>query len=175
MVAQNLTRQPSFFGCDADDGTPLLLYLPNSPWTGYSNFSFEKESFTDHELDLTMDNAFQLVTFGNGTIDEEWPACLACAVIRGSLRRMDIDVPEQCNKCFERHCWDGTVSSTEATANDFDLRPMLNSSLTFDEWNTTIWSATSSADEDFASSLTYGKGLCLAIAMALGTALLNIL
>jgi lysophospholipase len=121
-----------------------------------------------------MNNAFQLVTFGNGTIDKEWPACLACAAIRGSLRRLEMDIPEQCSKCFERHCWDGTVSSTEATADDFDLRPMLNSSLTFDEWNTTIWSATS-ANEDFAPSLIYGKGLFMAIAIALGTALLNIL
>ncbi|KAH6887029.1 acyl transferase/acyl hydrolase/lysophospholipase [Thelonectria olida] len=137
MVTLNLTRQPTFFGCDAAEGTPLVLYLPNSPWSGYTNFSYMKTSFTNNELDLTLENAFQLATYGNGTVDENWPACLACAAIKGSLKRVEIDMPRQCKECFEKHCWGGKESTEKATAADFDLSLRLNPSLTYQEWNGT--------------------------------------
>ncbi|UNI16366.1 Lysophospholipase [Purpureocillium takamizusanense] len=72
MITRNFTSQPTFFGCNAttEDG-PLVLYLPNSPWTSFSNFSYQKSSFTDQQLDATIDNAFQLATYGNGSFDAE--------------------------------------------------------------------------------------------------------
>ncbi|KAF5025162.1 hypothetical protein F66182_2738 [Fusarium sp. NRRL 66182] len=144
IVAQNLSFQPTFFGCDADDNTPLLLWLPNAPWTGYTNYSYTQTEFTDAQLDIAFDNAFQVATYGNGTVDENWPSCLACAAIKGSLRRLDMDLPKQCEECFERHCWDGTTSDREASAADFNLRPRLDPELSFEEWNKTDWSAESS-------------------------------
>ncbi|KAK1699957.1 lysophosphoplipase A [Colletotrichum godetiae] len=143
LVTQNLTKQPTFFGCDAAKSppTPLVLYLPNSPWSGYSNFSFFKSSFTDNEFDLTVDNAFNLATYGNGTVDAAWPACLACATIRGSLIRAGIDLPDQCQECFRRHCWNGEVTTRTITADDLDPKLRLNSSLSFAEWNQTYWSS----------------------------------
>ncbi|KXH45937.1 lysophosphoplipase A [Colletotrichum simmondsii] len=146
LVTQNLTKQPTFFGCDAATSppTPLVLYLPNSPWSGYSNFSFFKSSFTDNEFDLTVDNAFNLATYGNGTMDAAWPACLACATIRGSLIRAGVDLPEQCQECFRRHCWNGQVANRTITADDLDPKLRLNSSLSFAEWNQTYWSSQTS-------------------------------
>jgi hypothetical protein len=88
MISLNLTRQPTFFGCHDSSPTPLVLYLPNSPWSAYSNFSYTQTSFTDQQVNLTLGNAFQLATYGNGTVDDAWPACLACAVIRGSISRL---------------------------------------------------------------------------------------
>ena len=146
MITKNLTRQPTFFGCNSssassDTPTPLVLYLPNSPWSGYSNFSYMKTSFTDNELDVTLENAFQLATYGNGTVDAQWPACLACAVVRSSMERLGMDIPQQCVDCFQRHCWDGNTSSSSVTEADLDPRMRLQPGMTYAEWNRTVWSA----------------------------------
>lgn len=144
MIAKNFTSQPTFFGCNGSSDTPLVLYLPNSPWSGYSNFSYRMSSFTNQQLNATLDNAFQLATYGNGTIDTDWPACLACAVIKGSMKRAGIETPDQCTRCFSKHCWNGEETKTKPTEEELNLRPRLNSSLTFQEWNTTVWGAMSS-------------------------------
>ncbi|KAF5973249.1 lysophospholipase [Fusarium coicis] len=139
IVAQNLSFQPTFFGCNASSPTPLLLWLPNAPWTGYTNYSYTQTQFTPNQVDIALENAFQVATYGNGSVDENWPACLACAAIKGSLRRLDIEMPKQCEECFERHCWNGTVSERKATAADFDLRPRLDPELSFAKWNESDW------------------------------------
>ncbi|KAF5538966.1 major facilitator superfamily transporter [Fusarium phyllophilum] len=139
IVAQNLSFQPTFFGCNASSSTPLLLWLPNAPWTGYTNYSYTQTQFTSNQVDIALENAFQVATYGNGSVDENWPACLACAAIKSSLRRLDIEMPRQCEECFERHCWNGTVSDREATAGDFDLRPRLDPELSFAKWNESDW------------------------------------
>lgn len=157
MVTLNLTRKPTFFGCNATD-TPLVLYLPNSPWSGYSNYSYTKPSFTKTQLDLILENAFNLATYGNGTVDAQWPECLACATIRGSARRIGYDLPEVCAQCFERHCWNGIVSTREITDSDLDLKPWLNSSLSYEEWNNTIWNKQDSSSNGGPSLYTSGAG-----------------
>ncbi|KAM6508344.1 hypothetical protein FALCPG4_018217 [Fusarium falciforme] len=161
VVIQNLTKQPTFFGCNATRNTPLVLYLPNAPWTGYSNYSYQQTEFTDEQVETALENAFKIATYGNGTVDENWPACLACATIKGSLEHLSIKLPSQCQKCFEKHCWDGKNSTTKVTAADFDLTPRLGPNLTYEEWNKTKWSAGSSGsgagsveDDDSAASMS---------------------
>ncbi|RKK83648.1 hypothetical protein BFJ69_g2387 [Fusarium oxysporum] len=139
IVAQNLSFQPTFFGCNASSSTPLLLWLPNAPWTGYTNYSYTQTQFTSNQVDIALENAFQVATYGNGSVDENWPACLACAAIKGSLRRLDIEMPKQCEQCFERHCWNGTTRDRKATAGDFNLTPRLEPELSFAKWNESDW------------------------------------
>ncbi|KAL0944476.1 lysophosphoplipase A [Colletotrichum truncatum] len=139
LVTQNMTKQPTFFGCKDAAPTPLVLYLPNSPWSGYINFTYTKSSFTDNEFDLTADNAFQLATYGNGTVDAAWPACLACATIRGSLLRLGLQLPQQCQQCFEKHCWNGVTATRAVTPDDFNPSLRLNSSFSYREWDETYW------------------------------------
>ncbi|KAF9771712.1 hypothetical protein IL306_010639 [Fusarium sp. DS 682] len=139
IVAQNLSFQPTFFGCNASSSTPLLLWLPNAPWTGYTNYSYAQTQFTSNQVDIAFENAFQVATYGNGSVDENWPACLACAAIKGSLKRLDIDLPKQCEECFERHCWDGSTSDRKAAAEDFNLTPRLDPELSFAKWNESDW------------------------------------
>ncbi|KAJ3528097.1 hypothetical protein NM208_g10373 [Fusarium decemcellulare] len=172
LVTQNLTKQPTFFGCNATKNTPLLLYLPNAPWTGYSNYSYQQTEFTDEQVQIALENAFQVATYGNGTVDENWPACLACATIKGSLDRLSIKLPTQCQECFNKHCWDGKNSSTKATAADFDLTPRLEPNLTYEEWNKTEWSAGSSGsgggsgeDDDSAASMTMASFVGLSVSV----------
>lgn len=140
MISLNLTRQPTFFGGNGSSPTPLVLYLPNSPWSGYSNFSYTQSSFTDQQVNLTLGNAFQLATYGNGTVDDAWPACLACAVVRGSISRLGISEPAQCGECFRRHCWDGTMADN-VTESDVNPVLRLEPQTRYDEWNKTAWSA----------------------------------
>lgn len=144
MITQNFTKQPTFFGCNYTDSTPLVLYLPNSPWTSYSNYSFKQNAFSNKQLNLTLENSFQLATYGNRSIDENWPACLACASIRGSLRRMKMDLPKQCETCFDKHCWDGKESSDGVTEQDQDPSLRLDPGLSYQEWNDTEWNRKSS-------------------------------
>lgn len=151
MITQNLTKQPTFFGCNDSDITPLVLYLPNSPWTDYTNFTFRQNSFTENQVNRTFENSFQLATYGNGAVDPEWPACLACAAIRGSLLRLSIDIPVQCQRCFSRHCWDGRNSTVDVIEADMDPAPRLNSSLTYREWNATVWSVGAGSQEEGSS------------------------
>lgn len=103
-----------------------------------------KDAFTDNELDVTLENAFQLATYGNGTVDTHWPACLACAVVKSSIQRLGIDMPQQCSACFQRHCWNGTTaaaSDTVVTEADLDPTLRLVPDLSYEEWNDTAWAA----------------------------------
>ncbi|KAJ0340844.1 hypothetical protein COL922a_002969 [Colletotrichum nupharicola] len=158
LITMNMTRQPTFFGCNDTAPTPLVLYLPNSPWSGYINYTYTKSSFTDNEFDLTVDNAFQLATYGNGTIDAAWPACLACATIRGSLARLGLALPQQCQDCFAKHCWNGMMSTAQVTADDTDPVLRLNSSLSYQEWNQTYWSSQTSTGGGSGGGASGGSG-----------------
>lgn len=158
MITQNYTNEPIFFGCDASDDTPLVLYLPNSPWTSYTNYSYMDNTFTNSELDLIFENAFQLATYGNRTLDQDWPACLACAAIKGSLRRVGMDLPDQCTRCFEQHCWNGKESSEQITEAELDLRPKLDPELSFKEWNDTIWTPALNEGQGSGSGSEGSKG-----------------
>lgn len=46
---------------------------------------------------------------GNSTT---WPTCLACAVLQRGKERANVSVGEQCQKCFNQYCWDGTINTT---------------------------------------------------------------
>ncbi|KAI8179597.1 Lysophospholipase 3 [Colletotrichum sp. SAR 10_75] len=174
LITMNMTRQPTFFGCNDTAPTPLVLYLPNSPWSGYINYTYTKSSFTDNEFDLTVDNAFQLATYGNGTIDAAWPACLACATIRGSLARLGLALPQQCQDCFAKHCWNGMMSTAQVTADDTDPVLRLNSSLSYQEWNQTYWSSQTS-NPNGASSTAEISRAAFAVTVASLIALIALL
>lgn len=142
MQNLNLTTFPTFFGCNATSG-PLVLYLPNYPWSTYSNYSFMQSSITDAQFDLMAENSFNLATYGNGSSrvegSEGWPACLACGVIKRSLSRVGMAVPDVCARCFQRHCWNGEEDESVVNEAAQGPVPILNPSLTYEEWNQTWW------------------------------------
>jgi hypothetical protein len=54
LINSNATQKPTFFGCNAtDDKIPLVLYLPNYPWSAYSNYSVSIEYFSIIDNSLT--------------------------------------------------------------------------------------------------------------------------
>ena len=141
MLAQNLTTQPVFFGCNAalDSRIPLVLYLPNSPWSAYTNYTYTKSSFTDNQLDVVLDNAFQIATYGNETVDRQWPVCLACATIKKAVQRLKMAMPEACQACFERHCWNGQEEEEKVQRVNGGPRLRFDPGLGYKQWEQTVW------------------------------------
>jgi len=117
FVNLGLNNRPTFFGCDANNMTgesPLIVYLPNAPYAYNSNVSTFDPSYNDTERNAIIENGYDVVTMGNGTLDKQWPACVGCAILSRSLARTNTKVPDICNTCFQRYCWDGTLNTTAA-------------------------------------------------------------
>ncbi|KAK3906989.1 lysophospholipase catalytic domain-containing protein [Staphylotrichum tortipilum] len=122
FVALGLNNRPTFFGCDVKNFTlsagqtvpPLVVYVPNAPYSAVSNFSTFKPSYTDEERNGMIRNGYDAGTQGNATLDARWPACVACAVMSRSWARTGTAVPAECSSCFERYCWNGTTVGSNA-------------------------------------------------------------
>ncbi|KAH6604066.1 lysophospholipase [Trichoderma cornu-damae] len=115
FVNLGLNRRPTFFGCTNGSGTPsgpLIVYLPNAPYSFHSNVSTFDLEYSDEERDQIIQNGYNMATMGNGTVDSNWPACVGCAILARSLVRTRASVPAKCADCFARYCWNGTTNST---------------------------------------------------------------
>lgn len=115
FINLGLNARPTFFGCNSSNTTgptPLVVYIPNSPYVYLSNVSTFDPTYNNSERDAIVANGYAVATLGNGTVDSQWPACVGCAILSRSLERTNTRVPEVCQQCFEKYCWDGTVNST---------------------------------------------------------------
>ena len=115
FVNLGLNTRPTFFGCNTSNMTgpsPLIVYIPNSPYVYLSNVSTFDLSYNDSERNAIVENGYVVATMANGTTDSQWPTCVGCAILSRSLERTGTTVPEVCTQCFSRYCWDGTVNST---------------------------------------------------------------
>lgn len=120
FINQRLNQRPTLFGCDADNFTlsddqsvpPLIFYIPNAPYTAHSNVSTFDMSYPIDQRDAIIQNGLDAATQGNGTVDEQWPVCVACAILSRSWWKANETVPEACERCFTRYCWDGTSNNT---------------------------------------------------------------
>ncbi|OBZ76687.1 Lysophospholipase 2 [Grifola frondosa] len=104
FLSQNLTKRPTFFGCNTDPSAPLVIYLANgaaplgqSPVT---NISAGQTSISTEQMNAMLAQTFDIATQGiavetqshGETVwqkDPEWPACLACAVADRARRRIN--------------------------------------------------------------------------------------
>ncbi|CAG8227442.1 unnamed protein product [Penicillium salamii] len=117
FVNLGLNNKPTFFGCDTSNLTgtqsnsPLVVYIPNSPYVTHSNLSTFTMSYNSTERDTMILNGHNVATMGNGSRDSECSTCVGCAVLSRSLERTNTSIPVSCNKCFERYCWNGTRDS----------------------------------------------------------------
>lgn len=132
----NLTSKPTFFGCDAKNLTsltndiydvPLVIYLANRPFTYWSNTSTFKLTYDDNERQGMISNGFEIATRSSGSLDDEWAACVGCAIIRREQERQGIEQTEQCKRCFENYCWDGTIYKGEPLGENFSDDGLTNS------------------------------------------------
>lgn len=121
FVNNGLNNKPTFFGCDAKNTTgrtPIIVYLPNAPYTFQANTSTYQMSYKDEDRDLMIENSYNVATRGNGTIDKNWPTCVSCVILSRSFDRTNTNVPDTCKDCFNKYCWDGKTNSTEPSAYD---------------------------------------------------------
>jgi len=124
FVNLGLNSRPTFFGCDPANFTlgpgqvvpPLIVYIPNAPYTAMSNVSTFTSTYSDAQRNDIIRNGFDVATQGNGTFDEKWPACVACAVLSRSLWRSGTPMPSECANCFSRYCWNGSIDSADKGA-----------------------------------------------------------
>jgi lysophospholipase len=118
FVNLGLNKRPTFFGCNASNTTgahpvPLVVYIPNAPYTAYSNISTFQLSTNDTQRDAIILNGYDVATMANGTTDSSWPMCVGCAILSRSFHRTGTAVPDACTKCFNSFCWNGTLNSTK--------------------------------------------------------------
>lgn len=115
FINLGLNTHPTFFGCNTSNLTgssPLVVYIPNSPYVFYSNVSTFDPSYNTSERNAIVENGLYIASMANGTVDAQWPVCVGCAIISRSLERTKTTVPDVCTECFSRYCWNGTVNST---------------------------------------------------------------
>ncbi|KAL9582660.1 MAG: hypothetical protein Q9212_003163 [Teloschistes hypoglaucus] len=116
FVNLGLNNHPTFFGCNSSNTssiTPLIVYLPNSPYVFQSNISTFTLSYNTTTRNAVVQNGYDVVTMGNATVDPQWPVCVGCAILSRSLERTGTKTPDACTQCFQRYCWDGKTSSAK--------------------------------------------------------------
>ena len=125
FLNHGLNTRPVFFGCYANNFTelrsrtgasddyvpPLIVYTSNYPYSFYSNMSSFQTVFTTEEISGVIENGYNVATQGNSTYDAEWGACVGCAIIQRELERRNQSQTEQCQQCFSRYCWDGSLNT----------------------------------------------------------------
>lgn len=121
FIGQGLNNRPTFFGCDGSNITtdaskvpPLIVYIPNSPYTFFSNISTSTLEYTNSQRNLMIENGYNIATRGNGSFDSSWAACVGCAIVRREQERKGDQQTAQCQKCFSDYCWNGVRQTTQA-------------------------------------------------------------
>ncbi|SMN20087.1 similar to Saccharomyces cerevisiae YOL011W PLB3 Phospholipase B (lysophospholipase) involved in phospholipid metabolism [Maudiozyma saulgeensis] len=123
FVELGLNKRPVFFGCNSTNLTdlayipPLVVYLPNAEYSYASNVSTFQQSFDVTERKELIQNAFEAATMGNMTKDPEFLSCIGCAVMRRKQEQQNLTWPEECEKCFSKYCWDGSLSKSTSVSN----------------------------------------------------------
>ena len=119
FLSLNLTRRPTFFGCNSSVGSrePLVIYIANggpplgqAPLTNTSTFQRE---YDDSQVEGMLDQIFDIATQGipvetpkGPEKDPEWPACLICAITdRSRAEVASLERSGICESCFTRYCW----------------------------------------------------------------------
>ncbi|KAL2061197.1 hypothetical protein VTL71DRAFT_7470 [Oculimacula yallundae] len=120
FVNLGLNNHPTFFGCNSSNMTgpsPIVVYIPNAPYVTHSNVSTFDPDYNTTQRNLIIQNGYEVATMGNGTLDKQWPTCMACAVLSRSWERTKTAVPAACTQCFQRYCWNGTVDNRAPAGN----------------------------------------------------------
>jgi lysophospholipase len=115
FINLGLNTRPTFFGCDSANisgPAPLVVYVPNAPYSYNSNVSTFQLSTDDTQRDNIILNGYEVATMANSTLDGNWTTCVGCAILSRSFERTNTKLPDICTTCFDRYCWNGTVNST---------------------------------------------------------------
>ncbi|WRT70853.1 phospholipase B [Kwoniella shivajii] len=107
--------RPTFFGCN-DTTTPLIVYVPNYPWSAAANTSTYQLEYSKTQAQDVLNNGLRSLSL-NGTV-ATWPKCLACALTDRSFGYTSSNRTADCQSCFDTWCWAGDDNTT--TPNTYD-------------------------------------------------------
>lgn len=150
FVNLGLNQNVTFFGCNATNGTlagtapPIIVYIPNTPYSYYTNFSTYDGEYSSANIDGMLNNGLDIMTSGNST---SMAVCIACAIVQRGLERGNISTPAACTQCFSEMCWNGTIDNT--TPSESLLTPALRVAQVIS--GTGAASSTSAAATSFSS------------------------
>lgn len=177
FVNLGLNTRPVFFGCyasnftelrtltdSADDYTPpLIVWNSNYPYSYYSNTSTFKMTYETDEVAGMIQNGYNVATRGNSTEDSEWGACVGCAIIQREIERRGMSQTEQCQRCFQKYCWNGTL---DATTPSEAYEPAVKTQTMEAKAGKTSKSSSSSGSDSGSSKLIGSSALVAAISFA---------
>lgn len=103
--AENLTKSPAFFGCNASAATPLLVYMANSQYSYPSNTSIFDLVYKGLARLGMIQNGFNVASRGGLSADANWQKCASCAIVRRSQQRSNTPQSETCKQCFTDYCY----------------------------------------------------------------------
>lgn len=118
FINLGLNARPTFFGCNSSNMTepgPVIVYIPNAPYSYFSNVSTFELTYNASTRNAIVQNGYNVATQANGSLDASWPTCVGCAILTRSFERTKTEVPDQCQKCLQRYCWDGALNSTNSS------------------------------------------------------------
>lgn len=102
--------RPTFFGCNETNGTVLIVYIPNAPWSTYSNTSTFQLAYPTDQAVSIVDNGRRTLDL-NGTVSN-WPTCLTCALMDRAATVNGTARSSVCQSCFNTWCWKGDDNTT---------------------------------------------------------------
>ena len=156
FIKEGLNKRPTFFGCNSSNLTdlayipPLIVYIPNAEYSFASNTSTLQLSYDLTERSSIIQNGFEAMTMRNLTKDPDFVGCISCAVMRRKQESLNVTLPEECEKCFSKYCWNdkSTSVSTDSTTSPS------TTTLSGGYQNTTVSSSMSATATEKANSLS---------------------
>ncbi|KAH3672807.1 hypothetical protein WICMUC_004029 [Wickerhamomyces mucosus] len=121
FISKGLASRPTFFGCYSSNLTelsrtpPLVVYIPNTPYSTWSNTSTFQMQYSNDEKYTIVQNGFEVSSRYNLTIDSDWQKCVSCAIIQRELENTKQEQPAECQQCFDKYCWDGSLDTSGET------------------------------------------------------------
>ncbi|BEI82122.1 hypothetical protein CcaverHIS002_0212820 [Cutaneotrichosporon cavernicola] len=112
FINGGFNTRPTFFGCN-DTDTPLIIYLPNYPYSAWTNISSLTLTQSTNVTATQIVSAESSLTL-NGTAG--WPTCLACALTDRANGYTAANRSSVCAECFSVFCWNGEDNSTQPDA-----------------------------------------------------------
>lgn len=138
FVSSSLTTQPTFFGCNTNTSTPLIIYLANGgpPKNALShpltNTSTDQLAYTPDQLQGMLDQTWTIATQGlsnSSEADPIWPVCLACAIVDHVRHQMGASREGACTICFEKYCWSDEQTSDAIPSGIVGMSTILGSAI----------------------------------------------
>lgn len=112
FINGGLNTRPTFFGCN-DSDTPLVVYVPNYPYSALTNISSLTLAQASNVTATQLTSAQAVMNLGG---HEGWPTCLACALTDRANGYTAANRSAACAECFSVFCWNGEDNSTKPDA-----------------------------------------------------------